>query len=110
MKKIIISILFSLFTITASAQHEILEGDVYYQDMPTLCSTPEKVQAYIDHMGMKPYHISLGREGMKPDGTPVFMITYFVNEETHQNAVVIDVPSGLERCLIFHTFDVTTVQ
>ena len=106
MKKIII-ILSLLISSIAYADHEKDFGEYYFQQIPALCSTPEKMQAYIKHLKMKPYHLSLGREGMDPEGQPVFMVTYYVNEEGTSNAALIDVPSGLETCMLFQTFDLT---
>jgi len=106
MKKILI-VLSLLFASVAYADHENVEADAYFQQIPALCSTPEKMQAYIEHLKMKPYHLSLGREGMDPEGQPVFMVTYYVNEEGTSSAALIDVPSGLETCMLFQTFDLT---
>jgi hypothetical protein len=75
-----------------------------------LCSTPEKIENYLKHYNFKAVSISLGREGMVEDGQPVFMITYYITEDGTQSAVTIDVPSGIERCIMYHTFDLTKPQ
>jgi len=38
------------------------------------------------------------------------MITYYITEDGTQSAVTIDVPSGIERCIMYHTFDLTKPQ
>jgi len=44
---------------------------------------------------------------MREDGQPVYMITYYVNEDETQTTAVIDVPNKSESCILFHTFDLT---
>jgi len=110
MKKILISIIFGLFALSALADHDTTPGGVYFQNVPALCGTPEKIQAYIDHEGMVPFYLSLGREGMTPEGEAVYMMTIMVNPEMTETMSVIDVPSGTERCILYHTFDLTKVD
>jgi hypothetical protein len=110
MKKTIIVLFFSLFVLSASAEHKEQTGEVYFQNIPVLCGTPEMIQAYTDHANMKPLFISLGREGMKINGEAVYMMTIMVNTDNTETMSVIDVPSGTERCILYHTFDLTTVD
>ena len=42
---------------------------------------------------------------MREDGQAVFMITYYITKDGTQAAATIDVPSGTEKCILFHTFD-----
>ena len=107
MKKILLTILTLLFTSVAYAEHE---GDMrmyYFAQVPALCSTPAVIQKYLDHYEFEPYHLSLGREGMEEDGQPVYMVTYYVSKTNEQSATTIDVPSQAERCMLFHSFDLT---
>ena len=108
MKKIIISLLFSLIAFTASADHEKNLSSLYMSELPGLCGKPEAIQTYLEHYKFVPQNISLGREGMVVDGQPVFMITYYVSEDGTQTTATIDIPSGTERCLMYHTFDLTS--
>jgi len=110
MKKLILSFILSLFVFSANADHSDDYGDYYFQQIPALCSTSEKIENYLKHYKFKPVSISLGREGMVEGGQPVFMITYYITEDGTQSAVTIDVPSGIERCIMYHTFDLTTPQ
>ena len=111
MKKLLL-ILSILFTTSVYADHDkaLLEGDLYMQNLPGLCGTPENVATYIKHFEFEPYHLSLGREGMRKDGQPVYMVTYYINKDGTETTVTIDVPSGSERCIVFHTFDLTKPQ
>ena len=110
MKKILIGLLMSLFVLSANADHEKTVGELYQLELPALCGTTQGIQTYIDHYNLKPFHLSLGRTGMVEDGEPVYMITYMVNEDNTQSIAVLDIPSGLERCILFHTFDLVVPQ
>ena len=107
MKKILLTILTLLFTSVAYAEHEADMRMYYFAQVPALCSTPAVIQKYLDHYEFEPYHLSLGREGMEEDGQPVYMVTYYVSKKQEQSATTIDVPSQLERCMLFHSFDLT---
>jgi len=111
MKKLLISIILGLFSFSANADHETqMLGEVYFQNVPALCGTPESIQAYTDHYDMKPVYISLGREGMVSEGMAVYMMTIMMNSDFTESMSVIDVPSGTERCILYHTFDLTRVD
>ena len=107
MKKIILSLLFSLFALTASADHEKEFKNYYFSQVPALCGPADNIEVYIKHFKFKPQNISLGREGMVKEGQPVYMVTYYITEDGTQTTATIDVPSGKERCILFHTFDLT---
>ena len=107
MKKLLITIFTLLFTSVSHAEHEADMTLYYFAQVPALCSTPAVIQKYLDHYEFEPYHLSLGREGMEEDGQPVYMVTYYVSKKQEQSATTIDVPSQLERCMLFHSFDLT---
>jgi hypothetical protein len=109
MKKLI-TLITLLFATSTYADHLKSPGSVWFQQVPILCGTPEKIQAYTDHMNLDPVNISLGREGMKANGEPVYMVTYYISKDGTQSAATIDVPDGSERCVLFHSFDLTSVQ
>ena len=107
MKKILLTILTLLFTSVAYAEHEADMRMYYFAQVPALCSTPAVIDNYLNHFELEPYHLSLGREGMEPQGQPVYMVTYYVSKSMEQSATTIDVPSQAERCILFHSFDLT---
>jgi len=110
MKKIIIGFLISLFALSANADHEEKFKSYFFSQVPALCGSVDDIEVYIKHFKFKPQNISLGREGMNKNGQPVYMVTYYINEDGTETTVTIDVPSGKERCIIFHTFDLTKPQ
>ena len=109
MKKILI-VLSLLFASISYADHDEQFKNYYFSQVPALCGSPDNIDVYIKHFKFKPYHISLGREGMQKTGQPVYMITYYVSEDGTESMVAIDVPSGMEKCILYHTFDLTTPQ
>lgn len=106
MKKLVL-ILSILFGTIAYADHEegLRDGEVYIQQLPALCGSPENIQKYLDHKKLKPLHISLGREAMDPTGLPVYMMTYMVNDNKTESATVLTIANNTESCILYHTFD-----
>ncbi len=107
MKKLLITIFVLLSISTARADHENYLNMFGFQQVPALCAIPSVVKKYLDHYGFEPYDIALGREGMEPDGMPVYMMTYWVTKDGTQAIATIDVPQQTETCMLFHTFDRT---
>lgn len=83
-------------------------NEMYMQGVPALCGPVDVMQEFIDDKGMRPENISLGRAGSKPEGEPVYMVTYYVNKEDKTTMAVLDVPSGSERCILYYSFDLVT--
>jgi hypothetical protein len=108
MKKLILVL--SLICGIAYAGHGVDEKhyDLYWQQIPAVCGTSEATQEYIDDKGFEVKHISLGRSGSRPDGEPVYMITYYENKD--QVLVTVDIPSSQETCILFHTYNKTDIQ
>jgi hypothetical protein len=93
-----------IITATAKVIAEEKEYDVYMTQVPVICGTPDVIESYITDNEFVPINVSVGRQGAKSDGKIIFLITYYVNEES-QTLATIDIPSNVERCIIFHTFD-----
>ena len=85
----------------------IAYAELYWQQVPAVCGMPEDVKNYIESKELKPVHISLGREAGNPNGEPVYMVTYYENED--QTLVTVDIPSAEETCILYHTFNKTEV-
>ena len=81
--------------------------DLYWQQIPAVCGAPPEVQRYISDEGFKPVHLSLGRVSSLPDGEPVYMISYYENDD--QILVTVDVSGANETCILFRTFNKSEV-
>jgi len=104
MKKIIL--ILSLLCTGVFANEE-LTYDLYWQQAPVVCGSPPEVQRYIYDEDFEPVHLSLGRASSQPDGEPVYMISYYENED--QILVTVDVAGATETCILFRTFNKTNV-
>ena len=102
MKKIIIG--FLLFCTSVFAEETY---DLYWQQIPAVCGAPPEVQRYISDEGFKPVHLSLGRVSSLPDGEPVYMISYYENDD--QILVTVDVSGASETCILFRSFNKSEV-
>lgn len=109
MKKLIVVL--TLLCGIANAEHGENEKhyDLYWNQIPAVCGDPKVVQEYIEDKGFEPVHISLGRSGSKPDGEPVYMITYYETKGKDQVLVTVDIPSNVETCILFHTHNKSIV-
>ena len=81
--------------------------DLYWQQAPVVCGSPPEVQRYISDEGFEPKHLSLGRASSLPDGEPVYIVSYYENED--QVLVTVDVAGATETCILFRTFNKTNV-
>ena len=106
MKKLIIAIVLLCTTVFADHENENENQNqgLYWRQLPVVCGEASVVDSYIELNDFEPVAVSLGRESSKPEGEPVFMVTFYANDRKESLAVV-DVPSGVERCIMFHTFD-----
>lgn len=106
MKKLLIVLLSIIaFANISSAEHGVNENHyaLYWNSIPAVCGETDEVNKYIEDKGFEPVHISLGRSGSKPDGEPVYMVTYYENKD--QVLVTVDIPSNVETCILFHTYN-----
>ena len=81
--------------------------DLYWQNVPAVCGAPPEVQRYISDEDFKPVHLSLGRVSSLPDGEPVYMISYYENDD--QILVTVDVSGANETCILFRSFNKSEV-
>jgi len=98
MKKIILGLL--LFCVTSFAN----ANGLYQVQIPVVCGTPDVVESYIKAKNFDAVGISLGRSGSQPDGEPVFLLTFYANSD-NESLITMDTPSGVERCILFHSFN-----
>ena len=100
MKKLIIIICLLWSTITYAVEKYELFG----MNMPMMCGTPETIDQYIKDKKFTPVNLSFGKENAKPEGTPIFLLTYYINDKEETLAVA-ESPNDPLKCVVFHTFD-----
>jgi len=102
MKKLIVILTLLWANVSYAEQYNL-----YWNQVPAVCGTPDEIKRYIDDKGFEPVHISLGRVGSTPDGEPIYMITYY--ETKDQVLVTVDIPSATDSCILFHTYNKSKV-
>ena len=73
--------------------------------MPVICGTSESVLAYIEKNEMTLVNVSVGRDKAKPEGEPVFIVSYYVDPTYTQSLVVMSTMNGMESCMLYKSFD-----
>ena len=73
-----------------------LQGQFYWLQMPVICGTSESVIAFIEKNEMTLVNVSVGRDRAKPDGEPVFIVSYYVDSTYTQSLVVMSTMDGMK--------------
>jgi hypothetical protein len=103
MKKLLISLL--LFCSIASADTHFSKYNFYLQELPSVCGSYDSVNKFAEDNNFVPFSYSIGREESQPDGQPIFIVTYWINEDESQTMVTIQIPDGIESCILYISFD-----
>ncbi len=82
-----------------------LQGQLYWLQMPVICGTSESVLAYIKKNKMVLVNVSVGRDSARPDGEPVFIVSYYVDPTYTISLVVMSTMNGMESCMLYKSFD-----
>ena len=82
-----------------------LQGQLYWLQMPVICGTSESVLAYIEKNEMTLVNVSVGRDSARPDGEPVFIVSYYVDPTYTISLVVMSRMNGMESCKLYKSFD-----
>ena len=109
MKKLISSIIIGVFFAMSSYAEdknrlEALPG-VWWEHIPAICVENTTLQEYADKKELQPLNRSFGREGGKPDGVIVYIVTYWVNIHNDQSMASVMVPNSKYSCVLYRTFD-----
>ena len=78
-----------------------------WSQLPTICGTTEAVNEYLEHNNFILESVSVGKENARADGSIVYIVTYYVNENKDQTMSVITAPSGLESCMLYRSFELS---
>ena len=109
MKKLLYlaAVILGLNTSIATADHKATtEYDgLGWSNLPTICGSTLAVNDSLAHNGFVLESISFGKENGRKDGLPVYMVSYFINEDRSETMAVVTAPSGLESGMLFSSFD-----
>ena len=111
MKKLILTIILSLFTAFAVAEEkedrlENLPG-IWWDNVPTVCVPNTTLLEFTERKGFQPLNRSFGRNNGKPDGQIVYIITYWLNIKDNQVMSSVMVPNAQYSCVLYRTFDLS---
>ena len=110
-KNIITAAVILGFTSIATAEHKTKPDSLndfngmYWSQLPVICGTNERVEAYLKHYNFELESVSMGRENAKVDGTPVYIVAYYMHLEDSQTISVVSTPGGNESCMLYKSFD-----
>ena len=106
---ILLFVLFSTIVLSEEKVPESYENNTNLapSTMPVICGKPDYVHAFILRRGFQLENASLGRAGAVPSGQPVMMVTHYSKE--NQIVATVDIPNGQSTCIMYHTFDRTTL-
>ena len=110
-KKIITAAVILGFTSIASAEHKTKPDSnsefqgMYWSQLPVICGTNEKVEAYLNHYNFNLDSVSMGRENAQSNGMPVYIVQYYMNLVEGQTISVDTTPGGNESCMLYKSFD-----
>lgn len=98
-----ITILFLFFSTFASADEH--GYDFRWQNIPVICGDTPEILRYLEDNEFILQYVSVGREGSKPDGNPVYWVAFYLNEKGTESVSTATSPSGNETCILYRSFD-----
>ena len=98
-----ITILFLFFSTFASADEH--GYDFRWQNIPVICGDTPEILKYLEDNEFILQYVSVGREGSKPDGNPVYWVAFYLNEKGTESVSTVTSPSGNETCILYRSFD-----
>ena len=78
---------------------------VWWEHIPAICVDNQVLEDYADRKELQLLNLSFGREGGKPDGEIVYIISYWVNVHNDQSMATVMTPGSTYSCVLFRTFD-----
>ena len=78
---------------------------VWWEHIPAICIENNVLEEYADRKELQLLNLSFGREGGKPDGEIVYIISYWVNVHNDQSMATVMTPGSTYSCVLFRTFD-----
>ena len=78
---------------------------VWWEHIPAICVNNEVLEDYAEKKGLQLLNISFGREGGRPEGQIVYIVSYWVNVSNDQSMATVMTPGSTYSCVLFRTFD-----
>tara|TARA_B100001057_G_scaffold55396_1_gene49229 strand:+ start:2469 stop:2819 length:351 start_codon:yes stop_codon:yes gene_type:complete len=107
MHKLILTFIISIFAFTAQAEHDFApeyNSPLGNMALPAQCGYSVDVNTYVQKYHFVPETFSVARVGASEDGEIAYYVTTFANDKD-QHLIVLTEPSGMESCIISHSFD-----
>jgi len=109
MKKIILTLIISLFLAVQSQAEEkdlrdYLPG-LWWENIPSICASDKSLWDYAKSKDLQPLNVSYGRVGGKKDGEVVYIVTYWVNVHDNQSMASVKTPGSEYSCILFRSFN-----
>ena len=107
MKKLILSIIISVFVAMAAYADDVIEmlPGIWWERVPAVCVAQTDLYEFAFRKELQPLNRSFGREGGREDGSVVYIITYWVNIHNDQSMASVMVPGADYECVLYRTFD-----
>lgn len=112
MKKLILGLILTLFSLSATADHKE-EGTTYgfyWNYVPAVCGVWDEIKRFADDNHFVEFSASVGRKDGQPDGQIQYMVIHWINFTKDESMATVSVPGGNETCIIYRTFDVKVNQ
>lgn len=109
-KKLWSILIASTFLLTANLmadEHVTKPKGYHWQQIPAVCGDETMVLKDLAEQGFVPVNMSLGRANSDPQGEPVFLVTYFLQQDMSGTAATITIPTSNDACILYITHDLT---
>ncbi len=108
MKKLILLLTFLLTSVVFADTHEesdIQKYNFYWNQVPVVCAAPKEIDRWANDKGFMPLSISYGRANGQPDGEIVYIVTYYIQQETAETFATVSTPTDPDVCIVFRTYN-----
>ena len=78
---------------------------VWWEHIPAICVENQVLEEYAERKELQLLNLSFGREGGKSDGEVVYIVSYWVNVHNDQSMATVMTPGSDYSCVLFRTFD-----
>ena len=78
---------------------------VWWEHIPAICVDNQVLEDYTEKKELQLLNLSFGREGGKEDGEIVYVVSYWVNVHNDQTMATVMTPGSNYSCVLFRTFD-----